>query len=55
MDGQQVIETLKNDGRLRSLNVIIITSSAHKAPAGLKVLEKPLDLGKLSSEIAAVC
>lgn len=55
LDGQAVVEQLRKDGRLGSMNVIIITSSAHKAPAGLKVLEKPLDLRKLSSEIAAVC
>jgi CheY-like chemotaxis protein len=55
MDGQAVIEQLRNDGRLDSLHVIIITSSPYKAPAGLKVLAKPIDLTKLSQAIAAVC
>jgi CheY-like chemotaxis protein len=55
MDGWKVIDRLRADGRLSKLNVLIITSAAHKAPAGISVLEKPLDLDKLADAVAAVC
>jgi len=55
MDGWQVIEHLKADGRLAKTQIVIITSAAHKAPAGLPVFEKPLDLGKVMSEVERLC
>ncbi len=55
MDGWQVIDQLRADGRLGRMNVVIITSAEHRAPADLPVFQKPLKLDKLMSTIAAVC
>lgn len=55
MDGWQVIDQLRADGRLGKMNVLIITSAGHRAPADLPVFQKPLNLDKLISSIAAVC
>ncbi len=55
MDGLQVLDQLRADGRLATLTVLIITSAAHRAPAGLPVFEKPLDLDKLMRAVNAVC
>jgi CheY-like chemotaxis protein len=55
MDGWQVIDTLRADGRLSSTKVVIITSAAHRAPADLPVFEKPLDLDKVMSAVERLC
>lgn len=55
MDGWQVIDQLKADGRLDRTNIVIITSAAYRAPAGLPVFEKPLDLDKVMSAVEALC
>ena len=55
MDGWQVIEALRADGRLRTVRVVIVTSAAHRAPAGSPVIEKPLDIGRVMKTIQAVC
>jgi CheY-like chemotaxis protein len=55
MDGWQVIEQLRADGRLGNTQVVIITSAAYKAPAGIPVLEKPLDLDKVMSAVERLC
>jgi len=55
MDGWQVIDRLRTDGRLGRMNVLVITSAGHRAPAGLPVFQKPLNLDKLISTIEAVC
>ena len=47
MDGWDVIAQLEADGRLSTTKIVIITSAAHKAPAGIPVFEKPLDLDKV--------
>src|SRR5438128_4425989 len=44
MDGWQVINELRATGRLATTQVVIITSAAHRAPAGVPVFQKPLDL-----------
>ena len=55
MDGWQVIDQLRADGRLAQTQVVIITSAAHRAPAGLPVFEKPLDIDKVMSEVQRLC
>jgi CheY-like chemotaxis protein len=55
MDGWQVIDQLKADGRLAHTQIVIITSAAYKAPAGLPVFEKPLDLDKVIGEVQRLC
>ncbi|MDB4983532.1 MAG: chemotaxis protein CheY [Myxococcales bacterium] len=55
MDGWQVIDELTADGRLASMKIVIITSAAYKAPPGLPVFEKPLDLDKVIGEVQRLC
>jgi len=55
MDGWQVIDQLRADGRLDSTQVVIITSAPYRAPAGLPVFQKPLDLDKVMSEVQRLC
>jgi CheY-like chemotaxis protein len=55
MDGWQVIDQLKADGRLSSTQVVIITSAPYRAPAGLPVFQKPLDLDKVMSAVQRLC
>ena len=55
MDGWQVIDELRATGRLDSTQIVVITSAAHRAPAGLPVFEKPLDLDKVMNTVATLC
>jgi len=55
MDGWQVIDQLKADGRLSSTQIVIITSAPYRAPAGLPVFQKPLDLDKVMSTVQRLC
>jgi CheY-like chemotaxis protein len=55
MDGWQVIDQLRADGRLGHPQVVIITSASHRAPAGIPVLEKPLDLDKVMTAVERLC
>jgi CheY-like chemotaxis protein len=55
MDGWQVIDALRADGRLAKLRVVIVTSAAHRAPAGIPVLEKPLDLARVMQTLETYC
>ena len=55
MDGWQVIDQLRADGRLDSTQVVIITSAPYRAPAGLPVFQKPLDLDKVIKQVQRLC
>ena len=55
MDGWQVVDRLRADGRLDTTQVVIITSAPYRAPAGLPVFQKPLDLDKVMSEVQRLC
>ena len=56
MDGWQVIDQLRADGRLgEDATIVIITSAPYRAPAGLPVFEKPLDLDKVMHEVQRLC
>jgi CheY-like chemotaxis protein len=55
MNGWQVIDELEAAGRLASTKIVIITSAAYKAPPGLPVFEKPLDLDKVIGEVQRLC
>jgi len=55
VDGWQVIDRLRADGRLAATKIVIITSAAYKAPSGMPVFEKPLDLNKVMSEVQRLC
>ena len=55
MDGWQVVDALRREGRLGSVRVVIVTSAAHRAPPGVPVLEKPLDMARLMEAIQQTC
>jgi CheY-like chemotaxis protein len=55
MDGWQVVDALRREGRLGSVRVVIVTSAAHRAPPGIPVLEKPLDIARLMETIQQTC
>jgi CheY-like chemotaxis protein len=55
MDGWQVIDELKATGRLASTQIVVITSAAHRAPAGIPVFQKPLDLEKVMNKVNTLC
>jgi len=55
MDGWQVIDELKATGRLASTQIVVITSAAHQAPAGIPVFQKPLDLEKVMNKVNTLC
>ena len=55
MDGWQVIDELRATGKLDSTQIIIITSAAYRAPAGMPVFEKPLDMDKVMNAVATLC
>ena len=55
MDGWQVIEELKATGRLASTQIAVITSASHRAPAGVPVFQKPLDLDKVIKHVQRLC
>ena len=47
MTGWDVVEALRNDGRLQRLSVVICTSSPRESPPGLPVIAKPVHLPQL--------
>ena len=55
MNGWQVIDQLRADGRLASTKIVIITSAAYRAPTGMPVFEKPLDLDKVMGAVQSLC
>lgn len=55
MSGWQVIEQLRDQGRLEETQIVIITSAPHIAPAGLPVFQKPLDLDKVMHAVQRLC
>ena len=55
MDGWQVLEKLRSDGRLSRLKVLVTTSAAANTPADVPVLLKPLDFDRLLRTIDAFC
>jgi len=55
MDGWQVIDELRASGKLDSTQIVIITSAAYRAPPGMTVFEKPLDMDKVMNAVATLC
>jgi CheY-like chemotaxis protein len=55
MDGWQLLDQLRSDGRLPGMKIVIATSAPHRAPTGFPVFEKPIDLERLLRTIDAVC
>ena len=47
MSGWDVIEALREDGRLPSIPIAICTSSPEDAPVGFPIIAKPVDLEEM--------
>lgn len=55
MDGWQVLEQLRADGRLARIKVVVTTSAATNTPSDVPVFVKPLDLDSLIRTVGAYC
>jgi CheY-like chemotaxis protein len=55
MDGWQVLDQLRADGRLNKMHVVVTTSAAENRPSDVRVFVKPLDLDRLMRTVDAVC
>jgi len=47
MDGNAVLTTLKNDPALADIPVVVSTSDPSRAPSGVLIMRKPVDLDML--------
>lgn len=55
LTGAEVYAAMQADPRLAAIPVIIASSDTSRAPAGVKALQKPLDLRTLKAEVAKRC
>lgn len=55
MDGWQLLEKLRSDGRLGKLKVLVTTSAATNLPTDVPVFTKPLDIDDLMRTLGSVC
>jgi CheY-like chemotaxis protein len=55
MSGPEVYQTMQRDPRLVGIPVIIITSDPSRAPAGLLIMKKPMNLDRLLSTVHQHC
>jgi CheY-like chemotaxis protein len=55
MTGGEMLEVLRSRPELASLPVLISTSSPNRAPAGLPVLAKPIDIDALWNFMRKTC
>jgi two-component system, response regulator, stage 0 sporulation protein F len=51
MNGWEMIETLRANGQLRDVPIIVCTSSPAESPAGFEVIAKPVRLEALTRAI----
>jgi CheY-like chemotaxis protein len=55
MDGAELYRRMQADSRLASVPVLISTSDPERAPPGLPVLRKPVDVGRLLVALRRPC
>lgn len=55
MNGEELIEAMRNDPRFASIPIVIITSDPSRAPGGLLTLQKPLRLDVLFKAVSRFC
>ena len=51
MSGIQVYETMQKDPRLAKLPVVVSTSDPSRAPSGVLIMKKPVNLDRLLSAV----
>lgn len=55
MTGEELLTLMRRDPSLSALDVVISTSAPHRAPQGVPVLPKPIDIDKLWSWMRRSC
>jgi CheY-like chemotaxis protein len=55
MSGAEMYAALQADPALASIPVIISTSDPSRAPSGVLLMKKPVDLRRLLTAVAAIC
>jgi CheY-like chemotaxis protein len=55
MTGAQLLEAMKRDPALRTVPVVISTSAPERAPRGVPLLPKPIDIDALCGMIRRLC
>lgn len=55
MTGQEMIEVMRKEPRLADLPVVVSTSAPGRAPAGVPVLPKPIDIEKFFACLRRSC
>jgi DNA-binding response OmpR family regulator len=55
LDGNQVYERMQRDLRLAKVPVIISTSDPSRAPSGLLIMKKPINLDRLLAAVKHLC
>lgn len=55
MTGQELLEVLRREPTFATLNVVISTSAPRRAPTGVPVLPKPIDLSAFWDSIRQNC
>jgi CheY-like chemotaxis protein len=51
MDGWELIDTLRTDGSIARIPIVVCTSSPQDAPEGFPIIAKPIDIGELEATI----
>jgi CheY-like chemotaxis protein len=55
LNGVEVYGRMQQDDRLRTVPVIISTSDPSRAPSGVLIMKKPIDLNRLLNVIRQTC
>lgn len=55
VSGNQVYETMRKDPRLAKVPVIVSTSDPSRAPRGVPIMKKPIDLDRLLHAVRQHC
>jgi CheY-like chemotaxis protein len=55
VNGNQVYDVMQRDPRLSKVPVIVSTSDPSRAPRGVPILKKPIDLGRLMRAVREHC
>lgn len=55
MTGQELLEVMRKEPQLAELTVVVSTSAPSRAPAGVPVLPKPIDIEKFFACVRRSC
>jgi CheY-like chemotaxis protein len=55
MSGNELYAAMQADARLATIPVVVSTSDPSRAPSGVLIMRKPIDLRRLLTTIAGLC